>query len=145
MDVKRITPEEAKSLLDSGEGYVYLDVRTVNEFDAGHVPGAKNIPFIDRDPIRGGMGPNPQFVEIVAKNFPKDARIICGCQRAQRSLMAARTLLAAGFTSVVDMRGGFAGEMDHCGCLVVPGWEPSGLPTSSESKLDEQYESLKGR
>ena len=139
MDVKRITPEEAKSLLDSGDGYVYLDVRTVEEFNAGHVPGAKNIPFIDR------MGPNPHFVEIVEKNFSKDARLICGCQHARRSLMAAQVLKNAGFTNVVDMRGGFEGEMDHCGCLVMPGWALQGLPTSTESTPEDQYESLKSR
>ena len=145
MDVKRITPEETKSLLDSGDGYIYLDVRTVREFDAGHVPGAKNIPFLDIDPMRGGMAPNPQFVEIVAKNFPKDAKLICGCQRGQRSLMATQALLAAGFTSVVDMRGGYGGEMDNCGCMVFPGWAPRGLPTSGESKPEERYDSLKAR
>ena len=145
MDVKRIHPAEAKNLLDSEGGYVYLDVRTVNEFDAGHVPGAKNIPFLDMDPMRGGMAPNPQFVEIVAKNFPKDAKIICGCQRGQRSFKATEALLVAGFTNVVDMRGGYGGEMDHCGCVVVPGWAPQGLPTSAESKPEERYESLKAR
>jgi rhodanese-related sulfurtransferase len=145
MDVKRITPEEAKSLLDSGDGYVYLDVRTVREFDAGHVSGAKNVPFLDLDPMRGGMAPNPQFVEIVARNFPKDTRIICGCQQGHRSLMAARALLAAGFTSVVDMRGGFGGELDHCGCMVFPGWVPRCLPTSAESKPEERYQSLKAQ
>lgn len=145
MDVKRITPEEAKSLLESGDGYVYLDVRTVREFNAGHVPGAKNIPFVDFDPMRGGMAPNPQFAAIVERNFPKDAKLICGCQHAQRSLMAAKTLLAAGFANVVDMRGGIEGEMDHCGCMVFPGWAPRGLPTSSESKPEERYESLKTR
>jgi len=143
MDVKRITPEEAKNLLDSGVGYVYLDVRTVSEFDAGHVSGAKNIPFADFDPMRGGMAPNPQFVEIVERNFPKDAKIICGCQRGQRSLKATQLLLAAGFTSVVDMQGGYGGEMDHCGCVVSPGWAPLGLPTSAESKPEERYDALK--
>jgi rhodanese-related sulfurtransferase len=38
MEIKRITPEEAKELLDSNSGYVYLDVRTVPEFDAGPRP-----------------------------------------------------------------------------------------------------------
>ena len=145
MDVKRITPEEAKSLLDSGDGYVYLDVRTMNEFDAGHVPGAKNIPFLDMDPMRGGMAPNPQFVEIVAKNFPKDAKIICGCQRGGRSFKATEMLLAAGFTCVVDMCGGYGGEMDNCGCVVSPGWVPLGLPTSAESVAEDRYDSLKSR
>ena len=41
MEIKRITPEEAKQLLDSNTGYVYLDVRTVPEFDAGHVGSAR--------------------------------------------------------------------------------------------------------
>ncbi len=145
MPVKRIAPDEAKSLLDSGEGYVYLDVRTVSEFDAGHVPGAKNVPFLDIDPARGGMAPNPQFVEIVAKNFPKDAKIICGCQRGGRSYKAAAVLLASGFTNVVDMRGGYGGEMDNCGCITFPGWAPRGLPTSAASKPEDQYDSLKSK
>jgi len=145
MEIKRITPEEAKSLLDSGQGYVYLDVRTENEFDAGHVPGAKNVPFLNFDPMRGGMAPNPQFVTVVEKNFSKDAKIICGCQRGQRSFKAVETLLAAGFQSVVDMRGGYGGEMDNCGCMVFPGWASRGLPTSSESQPEERYESLKAR
>jgi rhodanese-related sulfurtransferase len=144
MNVKRITPDEAKELLESGQGYVYLDVRTANEFGAGHVPGAKNIPYLDVDPMRGGMAPNPEFVSIVERNFPKDANIICGCQRGGRSFKATEALLAAGFQNVVDMRGGYGGEMDNCGCTIFPGWAPRGLPTSSESKPEDRYESLKG-
>ena len=49
MEIKRITPEQTKELLDSNTGYIYLDVRTVPEFDAGHVPGAKNIPVVEPD------------------------------------------------------------------------------------------------
>lgn len=45
MEVKRITPEQAKELLDSNQDYIYLDVRTVPEFEAGHVPGAKMFPW----------------------------------------------------------------------------------------------------
>ena len=145
MEVTRITPEEAKALLDAGSGYVYLDVRSVQEFDAGHVPDAKNVPLLDFDPMRGGMAPNPHFVETVERNFPKDSKIICGCQRGQRSYRATEALLAAGFTSVVDMRGGYGGEMDHCGCMVFPGWAPRGLPTSSESAAEDRYDSLKTR
>ena len=143
MEVKRIAPEEAKALLDAGQGHVYLDVRTVEEFDAGHVPGAKNIPFVERDPLRGGMAPNPQFVNIVEGNFPKDAKLICGCQRGQRSYRATEALLAAGFENVVDMRGGYGGETDQCGCMVFPGWAPRGLPTSTASAPDDRYDSLR--
>lgn len=143
MDVKRITPEEAKALLDSGGGYTYLDVRTVPEFDAGHVPGAQNIPFME--PAGGGMAVNPQFVEIVEKNFPKDAKLICGCQKGGRSFKATQALLDAGFSNVVDMRGGFGGETDHCGCIVAPGWATSGLPVSKDSAPDDRYSSLQSR
>ena len=44
MDIKRIDPEEARELLDSGESYTYLDVRSEEEFAQGHVPGSVNIP-----------------------------------------------------------------------------------------------------
>jgi len=141
MDVKRHSPEETKALLDSGQGYVYLDVRTVEEFEAGHVPGAKNIPFMIRGPL--GMAANPQFVQDVARNFGKEARLVCGCQKGVRSLRAAQALLAAGFSAVSDMRGGFGGETDHCGCIVAPGWATSGLPVSKDSSPADQYSILK--
>ncbi len=142
MAVKRITPEEAKQLLDSNTGYVYLDVRTVREFETGHVPGGKNIPVVEPDPYRGGMAMNPRFVEIVEKKFGKDAKLITGCQKGGRSIKAAELLLAAGFNSVVDMRGGFGGETDDSGRVTFPGWAPRGLPTTSESSPDDRHESL---
>ncbi|MBI3934433.1 MAG: rhodanese-like domain-containing protein, partial [Acidobacteria bacterium] len=111
------------------------------EFDAGHVPGAKNIPLMERGPL--GMAANPHFVDVVQKNFAKDANLVCGCQRGVRSMKAAQALLAAGFDNVTDMRGGFGGETDHCGCLVVPGWATSGLPVSKDSPPADQYSTLK--
>ena len=42
--VKRVTPPEASTLL--GEGWVYLDVRSIPEFDDGHPPGAANVPLL---------------------------------------------------------------------------------------------------
>ena len=140
MDVKRLSPEETKAALDSGQGCTYVDVRTVQEFDAGHVPGAKNIPYMEPGPL--GMAVNPRFVEIVAKNFAPDAKLICGCQKGHRSLRAAEALLAAGFANVVDMRGGFGGETDHCGCIVNPGWATSGLPVAKDSAPSDRYASF---
>jgi rhodanese-related sulfurtransferase len=139
MEVKRIAPEQAKALLDSGDSYTYLDVRTVEEFDAGHPKGAKNIPFLERDPLRG-MTINSRFAEIVGQNFSKDAKLICGCQKGGRSFKAAETLLAAGFQNVVDMRGGYGGETDHCGCTTFAGWAERGLPTAMESTPEDRYE-----
>jgi rhodanese-related sulfurtransferase len=141
MEINRITPEKAKELLDSKSGYVYLDVRSVREFDAGHVPGAKNIPVLEPDPV-GRMQLNPRFVELVEASFGKDAKFITGCQQGGRSLKAAELLLTAGFSNVVDMRGGFGGETDPSGRLTFPGWAPRGLPTSRESAPEDRYENL---
>ncbi|MFQ5926623.1 MAG: rhodanese-like domain-containing protein [Terriglobia bacterium] len=141
MEIKRITPERAKELLDSNTGYIYLDVRTVPEFDAGHVPGAKNIPVVEPDPF-GRMQLNPRFVEIVEANFGKDVQCITGCQKGGRSLKAAELLLQAGFRHVLDMRGGFGGETNEMGRLTFPGWAPRGLPTSRESPPQDRYENL---
>ena len=140
MDVKRITPEQAKELLDQAQDYLYLDVRTVQEFDAGHVPGAKNIPLMMS--AMGRMQMNPDFVEIVESNFGKEQKLIVGCQKGGRSLKAAELLQQAGFKNVADMRGGFGGETDEAGHLVFPGWAPRGLPVSQQSAAQDRYESL---
>ena len=109
MEIKRITPEEAKEFLDSNASYTYLDLRTVAEFEAGHVVGAKNIPVVEPDPYNR-MQLNPRFLEIVQANFGTDSKCITGCQNGGRSLKAAELLLRAGLTHVLDMRGGFGGE-----------------------------------
>lgn len=140
MSVKRISPEETKQLLDSDPEYIYLDVRTVQEFDAGHVPGAKNIPLME--PAMGRMHLNPHFVEMVEGNFGKEVKVIVGCQVGGRSLKAAEMLLNAGFSKVLEMRGGFGGESDASGHLLFPGWAPRGLPVSYESAPEDRYETL---
>ena len=38
-----ITAEEAKQIMDSEEGYIILDVRSREEYDEGHIPGANVI------------------------------------------------------------------------------------------------------
>ena len=141
MEIKRITPEQAKELLDSQAGYIYLDVRTVPEFDSGHVPGAKNVPVVEPDAF-GRMQLNPQFVQVVEANFGRDVKCITGCQKGGRSIKAAELLLMAGFLHVLDMRGGFGGETDEMGRVTFPGWAPRGLPTTRESALEDRYENL---
>ncbi len=141
MEIKRITPEQAKELLDSKTGYVYLDVRTIPEFEAGHVPGAKNVPVLEPDAF-GRMQMNSRFVEIVEANFGKDLQGITGCHKGGRSMKAAELLLQAGFANILDMRGGFGGETDEMGRLTFPGWAPRGLPTTRDSAPEDRYANL---
>jgi rhodanese-related sulfurtransferase len=140
MSVKRIAPKEALELMQAG--WTYVDVRSVPEFDAGHPQGAYNIPLMHFFPGRG-MTPNGDFAAVFAKHFGKDAKVVVGCKTAGRSLRAAELLGASGFTSVVDMRGGFEGERDPSGAPIVVGWREAGLPVSQTAEPGRSYEALK--
>jgi len=130
MALERISPEEAKEKLDSDEGYIYLDVRSSVEFAQGRAPGAVNVPILEQGPM--GMAPNPSFLADCEEQFPKDAKIITACLRGGRSMRAASVLIEAGYVSVVDMRGGFDGELGPGGDIVFEGWSRRGLPVTSE-------------
>jgi len=131
MDVKRIDPEEARGLLDSEEGYICLDVRTEEEFAAGHVPAAVNIPVVEKNPMGLGLVPNPDFLSQVEQQFDKDMKIITLCLRGTRSMHAAM-MMALGYTEVVDMQGGYDAEMDARGNVVVEGWARRNFPTTTD-------------
>jgi rhodanese-related sulfurtransferase len=136
--VKRILPPEAAVLVE--QGWAYLDVRSIPEFEQGHPPGAANIPLLH---FQGGrMAPNPDFQRVVEAAYPKDAKLVVGCKAGGRSLQAATLLEAAGYTSVVDMRGGFHGETDAFGRATVPGWAAAGLPVETTAAPDKTYAAL---
>jgi rhodanese-related sulfurtransferase len=137
---KRILPKEAAALLLNGEGWVYLDVRSIPEFEQGHPAGASNVPLLHAQ--NGRMTPNPDFQRVVEASFAKDAKIVVGCKAGGRSLQAATLMEAAGYTSVVDMRGGFHGERDSFGRASVPGWVADGLPVETTATPDKTYDAL---
>lgn len=116
-----IDPHEAKRRLDADAGWVYLDVRTVEEFAAGHVPGAINIPIAERNPATGDMTPNPRFLEAVRTHLRPDAPIIAGCRSGGRSARAAQLMAQSGYVNVVNLAGGFLGATDLKGCPVCQG------------------------
>jgi rhodanese-related sulfurtransferase len=141
MATKRITPEEARDLIDK-DGYAYLDVRSVPEFAAGHPTGAYNVPLLNMGP--GGMVDNPEFLAVVEKNFPRDARLVVGCKAGGRSARAAGLLERAGYTNLVDQKNGYEGTPLPTGG-VEPGWRPKGLPTRTEAAPGRAYDALKAR
>jgi hypothetical protein len=49
---------------------------------------------------------------------------------------------SAGYTSVVDMRGGYHGERDNFGRAAVVGWAEEGLPVETTSPAEKTYEAL---
>jgi rhodanese-related sulfurtransferase len=136
--VKRVTPPEAAELLAAG--WTYLDVRSIPEFEGGHPTGAANVPLLHFE--SGRMSPNADFQKVVAANFAPDTKLVVGCKAGGRSLQAAALLEAAGYTSVVDMRGGFHGERDGMGRVTTPGWLESKLPVSTTAAPEKTYAAL---
>ena len=88
-----ITAEEAKQIMDNEEGYIILDVRTQDEYDQGHIPGAILIPD----------------TEIKAKAedvlTDKDQLILVYCRSGRRSKQAAEILAELGYTNIKEFGG----------------------------------------
>jgi rhodanese-related sulfurtransferase len=142
MAIKDITPQQAHDLLAADANTVYIDVRTEREFANGHPHGAVNIPVAFPDPARG-MIVNADFVKVVQANFPREKKIIVGCQAGPRSTAAAGMLQQAGFQDISNMLGGFGGMRDQTGNVSAPGWAASGLPVSDDNGEGVSYESVK--
>ena len=144
MAIEEITPQQAHDLLATDTSAVYIDVRTEREFANGHPQGAVNIPVVFPDPARGMMV-NENFVNVVEANFPRDKKIIVGCQAGPRSNAAAGLLQQAGFQDVSNMLGGFGGMRDQMGNVSAPGWANSGLPVSNDNGEGVSYQSLSAK
>ncbi len=142
MAVKEITPQQAHDLLTADPDFVYIDVRTEREFANGHPAGAVNIPIAFPDPARGMMM-NSDFVKVVEAHFPRDKKIIVGCQAGPRANAAAGLLQQVGFQDISNMLGGFGGMRDQMGNVNAPGWAASGLPVSNDNGEGVSYASLK--
>ncbi|MSP40653.1 MAG: rhodanese-like domain-containing protein [Deltaproteobacteria bacterium] len=141
MAVKEITPQQAHDTLTADANVVYIDVRSEREFANGHPAGAVNIPVAFPDPARGMMA-NPDFVKVVEANFPREKKLIVGCQAGPRSTAASRMLDQAGYQDVSNLLGGFGGQRDPIGTVIAPGWAASGLPVSSDNGDGVSYASL---
>ena len=88
-----ITAEEAKGIMDREEGYIILDVRTQEEYDQGHIPGATQI----------------SHEEIAEKAedvlTDKDQLILVYCRSGRRSKIAAEILVDLGYTNIKEFGG----------------------------------------
>ena len=93
VEYKKISAADAKARMDSGDTIIILDVRTQEEYDAGHIPGAILVP-------------NETIVDKQPELLPDlDAEILVYCRSGNRSAQAAKKLIAIGYTNVVDFGG----------------------------------------
>ena len=95
---KTITTNEAIKLIDNGA--VIIDVRTVNEYNTGHIKGAVNLPLDIIDTI----------------SYDKNTALIIYCASGVRSLEAVNMLSNLEYTNLYNLDGGllnWGGDMEE--------------------------------
>ena len=90
---EQISQQAAKELMDTQTNYVILDVRTQEEYDLGHIPGAILIP---NEVIQE---------EAEATLADKEQLILVYCRSGRRSKEAAQKLVDLGYTNVKEFGG----------------------------------------
>jgi rhodanese-related sulfurtransferase len=105
--IKEISPNDAMHEVGCGAATL-LDVRSDQDWQAGHVRGAKHL-------NRGEVE-----IEIEEAVPDLDQRIICYCGGGSRSALVAESLQKMGYRNVRSMTGGFRE------------WKAAGLPTATD-------------
>ena len=90
---RRITASQARARMKAYPDAIILDVRTQQEFDTGHIPGAILLPDYTIETQASYVLPD------------KDAMILVYCRGGNRSASAARLLVSMGYTNVYDFGG----------------------------------------
>jgi rhodanese-related sulfurtransferase len=134
--IKHVTVQQARQ--QQAGGAVYLDVRSIPEFEQGHPSGAFNVPLLHLDPATGQMRPNPDFLAVVRANFPPDTPMVIGCKMGGRSAHACELLSNAGYQDVANVLGGFSGAPQ----MGQKGWAQEGLPVDTTSQPAHDYAAL---
>lgn len=88
-----ITAKEAKEIMDSEENYIILDVRTQEEYDEKHIPGAVLIPDYE-------VADNAEKILT-----DKDQLILVYCRSGRRSKLASEELVKLGYTNIREFGG----------------------------------------
>lgn len=107
--VRSISLDHLKRMMDSGEPFVLVDVRTRNDFDKEHIKSARSLPLDEID-------------ESVKARLRSDDPIIVYCDSfiCSASTSASKMLTRLGYTNVRDYKGG------------LREWKQAGLPTESQ-------------
>jgi len=90
-----ISSQQLSNYLSQDEDFLLLDIRTQEEFEAGHIKGSHWFP-------RGKLEYYIQDLTV-----DPDRRIVLYCRTGGRSALATLTLKDMGYNNVVDLDGGF--------------------------------------
>ena len=98
---EKISMSEGLKRMESDKDFILLDVRRADEFAAGHIPRAVNLP-------------NEEIGKAEISSLPdKNQTIYIYCRSGNRSKQAADKLLALGYTNLIE----FGGILDYTGEL----------------------------
>lgn len=92
-------PERLEDLIRKSQPHHLIDVRTAEEYTAGHIPTARLIPYLD--------------ITTRPPTADKEQLIILYCHSGQRSGFAKKQLAAIGYQNVVNFgpMGRWTGEL----------------------------------
>ena len=90
---RQINMNEAVAMMAEETDYILLDVRTPEEFAAGHIPNAINIPNEDI-----GTAQIPELMD-------PEQLILVYCRSGNRSKQASEKLVVLGYTNIVEFGG----------------------------------------
>src|SRR4051812_19874216 len=109
--IDEVDPSDVRAALNgNGNGVVVLDVRETEEWDAGHIPGAKHVPrgYLESR-VEGAIGGD------------RSQKVVVYCASGQRSALAANTLKELlGYEDVASMNGGITLWKDRGYDVEVP-------------------------
>jgi phage shock protein E len=92
-DVPTITVAQFKAMMTAHKRFFLIDVRTPQEFAAGHIDGAVLMPL---DSL-----PNSY------RQIPKGVKLVVNCRSGHRSAQAVSFLIAHGYKNAVSLDGGY--------------------------------------
>ena len=90
---RSITMDEAATMMEQETGYIILDVRRPDEYAAGHIPNAINVP---NESI--GTSDIPELPD-------KNQLIMVYCRSGRRRKEASEKLVKLGYTNIVEFGG----------------------------------------
>ena len=100
--IKHVSMDDIVEIMNENKNYIILDVRTIDEYNAGHIPNAICIP-------------NESIGSDIGSKLPnKEQLILVYCRGGNRSKQAVEKLKDLGYTNLIE----FGGIVDWKGEIV---------------------------
>ncbi|MBI5682061.1 MAG: rhodanese-like domain-containing protein [Deltaproteobacteria bacterium] len=119
----RVTASELKSMIEKGGKITLIDVRTPEEYNEEHIPGAINLP-VDK------------FYDM--RDFPHKDNVVLYCTVGVRSMRAKKILAGKGIKGIIDLEGGINGWIKNSGKTEKP-QKTADVKKNSDDEIYSDY------